>query len=72
MRGFDLGKRLTGFAGDGDASLPHQPRRPVDHRYVVLPHEIGDAVRQPLGCLAAPLDHAGQIEADIVGGEPER
>ena len=55
----------------GDAPLPSQPRRPLDHLDLVLAHEIGDAVRQPLGDFAAALDHAGEVEADIVGGEPE-
>ncbi len=69
--GLDIGKRLARFANDGDRASAFQPRRPVDHGDVVLPHEIGDAVGKPLGHFAAPLDHRREIEADIVGGEPE-
>ena len=69
--GLDIGQRLAALARHGDAPLPSQPRRAVDHLDLVLAHQIGDAVRQPLGHFAAALDHARKIEADIVGGEPE-
>ncbi len=38
---------------------------------LVLLHEIGNAIRQTIGYFAAPLDHLGEVEADIVGGKPE-
>ncbi len=58
--GLDVGQRLATRADHGDAPLPSQPRRSLDHLDLVLAHEIGDAVRQPLGDFAAALDHARQ------------
>ena len=65
------GRRLACLACYGDTPSPFQSCCAVDHRDVILAHEIGDAVRKLIGHFAAPRDHAGQIEADIIGGEPE-
>src|SRR4029079_71971 len=43
----------------------------IDHRDLVFAHQIGNAVGQPVSHFAAALDHAGQIEAHIVGGKAE-
>ena len=69
--GLDVGEHLAACADHGDAPLPSEPRSPFDHLDLVLAHEIGDAVGEPVGDFAAALDHAGKIEADIVAGEPE-
>ena len=71
MLGLDIGQHLAARADHGDAPLPSEPRRPLDHLDLVLAHEVGDAVRQPLGDFAAALDHARKVEADIVAGQPE-
>ncbi len=69
--GLDIGEHLAACADHGDAPLPSEPRSPFDHFDLVLAHEVGDAVGQPVGDFAAALDHARKIEADIVGGQPE-
>src|SRR6185437_8152099 len=69
--GLDVRERLPAFIGDGNTAGAFQARCSIDHRDLVLAHQIGDAVRQALGHFAAALHHAGQIEANIVRGEPE-
>ena len=39
------------FAGRPRSAFPCKPRRPVDHRDLVLLHQIGDAVRKPSATL---------------------
>ena len=43
----------------------------VDHRDLVLLHQVGDAARELGGDLPAPLDDAGEIEAEIVASQTE-
>ena len=48
---------------------PGQLAVAVEHRDLVLLHQVLHAARELPGDAAAALDHLGEVEADVVGGE---
>src|SRR5680860_1822765 len=69
--GGDLRQRLAVLAHERDAALAGKARFALDHGDAVFLHEIGDTVRQTLGGFAAARDDLSDVEADIVGTQPE-